>query len=95
MSDEKLRITGMGGVRIATNAPDAGIFGNPAALLDVADNNLSITLSVENYRYKELPETPLQFTATLDLDSCPSIYYSRAFGDFGISLGYAAVLDNL
>ena len=57
-ADEKVRIAGMGGVKIAMNAADAGPFGNPAALLDIEANNLSVALSIENYRYEELPETP-------------------------------------
>ncbi len=57
----------MGGVKIGMNVPDAGLFGNPAALLDVEANNLSIALSVENYRYEELPETPaIQFALRVD-----------------------------
>lgn len=94
-ADEKVRIAGMGGVKIAMNAADAGPFGNPAALLDVEANNLSIALSVENYRYEELPETPvIQFASELTLDSRPSIYYSRAHGDWGLSVGYIATLKN-
>ncbi|MCZ6678922.1 MAG: hypothetical protein O7E52_16945 [Candidatus Poribacteria bacterium] len=94
-ADEKVRIAGMGGVRIGMNAPDAGLFGNPAALLEVEANNLSVALSIENYHYEELPETPLlQFASELTLDSRPSIYYSRSYGDWGISVGYTATLEN-
>ncbi len=94
-ADEKLRIAGMGGVKIGTNASDAGLFGNPAALLGVEANNLSLAFSVENYRYDKLPETDtIKFAAALTLDTLPSIYYSRAYGDFGISVGYAAALNN-
>ena len=95
VTDEKLRIAGMGGVKIGMNASDAGIFGNPAALLDVEANNLSLAFSIEDYDYEELPETAvIQFASTLTLDSRPSIYYSRAYGDFGVSVGYAVTLDN-
>jgi hypothetical protein len=94
-ADEKLRIIGMGGVKVGASAPDAGIFGNPAALLSVKANHLSAGLSVENYRYENLPEPQgSQFFATLNFDSRPSVYYSRVFGDFGVSVGYAGVLES-
>ena len=94
VADEKLRIVGMGGVKIGVYAPDAGIFGNPAALLGVAENNLSISASVENYRYDKPPGTTgSQFFATLNFDSQPSVYYSRSFGDFGVSVGYTGMFD--
>ena len=94
-ADEKLRIAGMGGVKAGMNAPDSGIFGNPAALLEVVENNLSLAFSVENYQYEKLPETDaIQFVATLNFDSRPSVYYSRAFDNFGIAVGYATTLNN-
>jgi len=94
-ADEQLRIAGMGGVKVGMNAPDSGIFGNPAALLEVVENNLSLAFSVENYHYEKLPETDaIQFAATLNFDSRPSVYYSRAFDDFGIAVGYATTLNN-
>ncbi len=96
VGDENVRIAGMGGVKIGMNAPDAGLFGNPAALLDVESNNLSVALSVENYRFEELPQTSgLQFASELTLGSQPSIYYSRAFGEWGVTLGRTATLENL
>ena len=95
VTDEKLRIAGMGGVKIGMRTPDAGVFGNPAALLDVEANNLSLAFSIEDYHYEELPETAvIQFASVLTLDSRPSIYYSRSYGDFGVSVGYTATLDN-
>ncbi len=94
VANEKLRIAGMGGVKIGVHAPDAGIFGNPAALMSVAENNLSISVSAENYRYHKPPVTEDSlFFATLNFDSQPSVYYSRSFGDFGISVGYAGMLN--
>ena len=94
VANEKLRIVGMGGVKIGIYAPDAGIFGNPASLLGVAENNLSLSVSAENYRYDKPPATDDNlFLATLNFDSQPSVYYSRHFGDFGVSVGYAGMLN--
>ena len=94
VANEKLRTAGMGGVKIGIYAPDAGIFGNPASLLGVAENNLSFSVSAENYRYDKPPATDDNlFFAALNFDSQPSVYYSRSFGDFGVSVGYAGMLN--
>ena len=89
LSNEALRIAGMGGAFIGISSVDAGIFGNPAALVDVKANNLSFAFSVENFGYDELAETDNeQFASKLALRSRPSVYYSRAYGDMGFSIGY-------
>ena len=85
----------MGGVRIATNASDASIFGNPAGLIDVEKNNLSAAVTVSNFRYIPLPAIPeLQFSDQLTLDLSPSITYSRSFHNLGFSVGYLSKLKN-
>ena len=89
LSHEALRIAGMGGAFIGISSLDAGVFGNPATLVDVKENNLSGAFSIENFRYDELSETlDKQFASKLALRSKPSIYYSRAYGDMGFSVGY-------
>lgn len=47
-ADEMSRINGMGGTRIATNAWDAGIFGNPASLGQVQTHNFAAGITTEN-----------------------------------------------
>lgn len=89
MSNESLRIAGMGGAFIGISSLDAGVFGNPATLVDVKENNLSGAFSIENFRYDELSEMlDKQFASELVLRSNPSIYYSRSYGDMGFSVGY-------
>lgn len=95
LSNEALRIAGMGGAFIGISSVDAGIFGNPATLVDVKANNLSFAFSVENFRYDELPEeADEQFASKLALRSKPSVYYSRAYGDMGFSIGYLSDWNN-
>jgi hypothetical protein len=95
MSNEALRIAGMGGAFIGISSVDAGIFGNPAALVDVKANNLSFAFSMENFRYDELSEAEdKQFASKLVLRSKPSVYYSRAYRDMGFSIGYLSDWNN-
>jgi len=95
LSNEALRIAGMGGAFIGMPSVDAGIFGNPAALVDVEANNLSFAFSVENFRYDELSEAEdRQFASNLVLRSKPSVYYSRAYRDMGFSVGYLSDWNN-
>lgn len=103
-ADERLRIVGMGGTRIATRAADAGIFGNPASLVRVQNHNIAFGLAAENLHWTEtnrrnLPVAMLlsdreQFTAEVGIDVYPAVYYSHAFGKWGISIGYAAAFTN-
>ena len=95
LSNEALRIAGMGGAFIGIPSVDAGIFGNPAALVNVKANNLSFAFSVENFGYDELSAAAdEQFASKLALRSKPSIYYSRSYGDMGFSIGYLSDWNN-
>lgn len=94
-ANEMLRIAGMGGTRIATSADDAGIFGNPASLVSVKHHNIALGIATENLRWTELPKHDRdQFAAETNIDLYPSIYYSHAFGEWGVSAGYTATLTN-
>ena len=94
-ANEMLRIAGMGGTRIATSAEDAGIFGNPASLVSVKHHNLALGITTENLHWTELPKQNRdQFVAETNVDLYPSVYYSHAFGEWGISAGYTATLTN-
>ena len=94
-ANEMLRIAGMGGTRIATSADDAGIFGNPASLVGTKYHNLAFGIAAENFHWTELPKYGReQFTAETNIDLYPSVYYSHAFGEWGISAGYTAQLTN-
>jgi len=94
-ANEWLRIAGMGGTRIATQARDAGIFGNPASLVNVQNHNVAVGIASENLRWGELPKpNTAQFVAEANMDVYPSSYYSHAFGEWGVSVGYAAMLTN-
>ena len=91
MANEMLRIAGMGGTRIATSADDAGIFGNPASLVSVKHHNLALGIAAENLHWTELPKHGReQFVAEANIDLYPSVYYSQAFGEWGVSAGYTA-----
>lgn len=95
MANEMLRISGMGGTRIATSAEDAGIFGNPASLVHVKHHNLAFGAAAENIHWTELPKHgTVQFTAEANIDISPAFYYSHAFGKWGVSVGYAARFTN-
>lgn len=94
-ANERLRIAGMGGARIATNAEDAGIFGNPASLVRVKHHNLALGITVENIYWTELPKQgTVQFLTEANIDTSPSLYYSQAFGKWGASVGYTARFTN-
>lgn len=94
-ANEMLRIAGMGGTRIATLADDAGIFGNPASLVSVKHHNIALGIATENLRWTELPKHDRdQFAAETNIDLYPSVYYSHAFGEWGVSAGYTATLTN-
>ena len=90
-----LRIAGMGGTRIATSADDAGIFGNPASLVSVKHHNFALGIGAENLHWTELPKQGReQFVSEANIDLYPSIYYSQAFGEWGVSAGYTATSTN-
>ena len=94
-ANEMLRIAGMGGTRIATSADDAGIFGNPASLASVRHHNIALGITSENLHWTELPKNNReQFVAEANIDLYPSVYYSHAFGEWGVSTGYTAKLTN-
>ncbi len=94
-ANEMLRITGMGGTRIATLTDDAGVFGNPASLVYVKHHNLALGIAAENIHWSELPKHgTTQFVAEVNIDVSPALYYSSAFGKWGISVGYAARSSN-
>ena len=94
-ANEMLRIAGMGGTRIATSADDAGIFGNPASLVSVKHHNLAFGIASEKLHWMELPkQNREQFVAEANIDLYPSVYYSYAFGEWGVSAGYTAHLTN-
>ena len=94
-ADERLRIVGMGGTRIATRASDAGIFGNPASLVHVQNHHLAFGIATENLHWGELPKRAReQLVVKAGIDVYPTTYYSHAFGKWGISIGYAATFTN-
>lgn len=94
-ANEILRIAGMGGTRVATSADDAGIFGNPASLASVRHHNIALGMTSENLHWTELPKHNRdQFAAEANIDLYPSVYYSHAFGKWGVSAGYTAQLTN-
>ena len=94
-ANEMLRIAGMGGTRIAMFTDDAGIFGNPAALVFVKHHNLALGVAAEDIRWTELPKHgTAQFIAEANIDFSPALYYSSAFGKWGMSVGYAARSTN-
>jgi hypothetical protein len=85
----------MGGTRVATSADDAGIFGNPASLASVRHHNIALGITSENLHWTELPKHNRdQFAAEANIDLYPSVYYSHAFGKWGVSAGYTAQLTN-
>lgn len=94
-ANEALRITGMGGTGIATHSRDAGIFGNPASLVHVQNHNVAFGIATEKLSWAELPKQRReQFVAEANMDVYLSGYYSHAFGEWGVSVGYAAMLTN-
>ena len=91
LANELLRIVGMGGARIATSADDAGIFGNPASVLHTTHHNVALGIAVEDLYWAELPKDGTdQFAAEVNLDASPGLYYSHAFGRWGMRFGYTS-----
>ena len=94
-ANELLRITGMGGTRIATYADDAGIFGNPASLVHTKHHNVALGVALENFHWAELPKSDTeQFVTEANIDVSPALYYSKAFRKWGMSAGYTARSTN-
>ena len=92
---EALKIASMGGAFVGLQSVGGGIFGNPAGLINVQANNLSLALSVQNLDYESLPRSEDQRMNTwVSGRIAPSIYYSRTFKGVGMSLGYMDDLDN-
>ena len=86
-ANELLRITGMGGTRIATSADDAGIFGNPASLVHTKHHNVALGVALENFHWAELPKSDTeQFVTEANIDVSPAFYYSNAFRKWGMSV---------
>ena len=94
-ANELLRISSMGGTRIATHARDAGIFGNPAALVHVQNHNIAADIAVENLGWSRLPKHGTeQLVAEVDMDAYLSSYYSHVFGKWGVGVGYTGAFTN-
>ena len=94
-ANEMLRIAGMGGTRIALLTDDAGIFGNPAALVSVKHHNLALGIAADDIHWMELPKHgTTQFIAEANIDLSPAFYHSSAFGQWGMSVGYTARSTN-
>ena len=94
-ANEMLRIAGMGGTRIALFTDDAGIFGNPASLVSVKHHNLAFSIAAEDIHWTELPKHgTTQFIAEANINISPALYYSQAFGKWGMSVGYVARSTN-
>ena len=94
-ANESLHIAGMGGAFAGLRSVEGGIFGNPAGLIDIHNNNLSISLSTRNLDYEELPlAEDEQLNTRFALRLSPSIYYSRVIGGVGIGLGYVDDADS-
>ena len=94
-ANEQLRIAGMGGTLAGILNTEASIFGNPASLTGIIDNNISAGLSAQNLEYQSLPiNDGSQLNTEISFKLSPSIYYCRAIGKFGIAFGYLYELDN-
>ena len=88
-ANELLRIAGMGGTRIATSADDAGPFGNPASVVYTTHHNVALGISLEDIYWMELPKSGTeQFVSEASVNVSPGLYYSHAFGKWGVSAGY-------
>ena len=96
LANEAVRLAGMGGAFVGLYSTEGAIFGNPAGLINVQANNLSVALSAKNLDYESLPTGEgEQLNTSLSFRLSPSIYYSRIIGSaVGISLGYVDDLDN-
>ncbi len=94
-ASESFRISGMGGAFVAIPIGETSIFGNPASLINIQDNNASISFSANNLDYQNLPlEDQEQAYTSFSFTLKPTIYYTRAIGKFGIGVGYVYDLDN-
>jgi len=95
LANEAVRLAGMGGAFVGLYSTEGAIFGNPAGLINVQANNLSVALSAQNLDYESPPPGEgEQLNTSLSFRLSPSIYYSRAIGAVGIGLGYIDDLDN-
>ncbi|MGB9595863.1 MAG: hypothetical protein ACPL7B_06235 [Candidatus Poribacteria bacterium] len=94
-ANEQIRIAGMGGAFVGLPNTESAIFGNPASLISVQDNNISVGLFAQNLEYKNLPiNDGLQLNTEISFRLNPSIYYSRAIGKFGLAIGYLYDFNN-
>jgi hypothetical protein len=94
-ANEAVRLAGMGGAFVGLYNTEGAIFGNPAGLINVQDNNLSIALSAQDLDYEDLPAgNDEQLNTKISFRLSPSVYYSRTIRGIGIGLGYIDDLDN-
>jgi hypothetical protein len=94
-ANEVLQIAGMGGAFVGLRNTEGGFFGNPAGLMDIQNNNLSLALSMQNLDYESLPLSENEQMSTwFSLRLGPSIYYSRIIKGVGVGLGYVDDVDN-
>jgi len=94
-ASEQIRIAGMGGTFVGMLNTESAIFGNPASLIGIKDNNIAVGLSAQNLEYKSLPiNDGSQLNTKISFRLNPSIYYCRAIGKFGIAFGYFYDFDN-
>ena len=94
-ANEALRIAGMGGAFVGLYSTSGAIFGNPAGLTMVQDNNLSVALSAQDMDFESLTAAEgEQLNTRLSFKLGPSIYYSRTISGIGLSLGYLDDLNN-
>lgn len=94
-ANEQVRIAGMGGAFVGLPNTESAIFGNPASLKNVQDNNISIGIFTQNLEYKNLPKNDdSQLNTEISFRLSPSIYFSRMIGKFGLAVGYLYDFDN-
>ncbi len=94
-ANEQIRIAGMGGAFVGLPNAGSSVFGNPASLICVEDNNISAGLFIKNLEYKNLQiNDGSQLNTEISFRLNPSIYYCRSIGKFGLSFGYFYDLDN-
>lgn len=94
-ASESFRISGMGGAFVAISTGETSVFGNPASLVNLKENNASLSFSTQNLDYQNLPlENEDQANTSLSFRLIPSLYYTRSFGKFGVGFGYVYDLDN-
>jgi len=94
-ANESLRIAGMGGAFVGLYNTEGAIFGNPAGLIRIQDNNISFALSAQDMEYESLTSGEgEQLNTMISFRLSPSIYYSRVIKGVGVGLGYVDDLDN-